>query len=101
MPHDLVHALSELRIGIRREPRTYALVRGLERFAAILAQIMSTGRDTDVHAIAVPNDRVHAEAAVARLPLARVLVIADARDHLPRITAVAASEQRRRLHAAP
>ena len=42
-----------------------------------------------MHAIAVAQDRVHAEPAVARLPLARVLVVADARDHLPGIAAVA------------
>ena len=35
------------------------------------------------------------------LPLARVLVVADARHHLPGIAAVAAPEQRRRLDAAP
>src|SRR4029077_14765081 len=57
--------------------------------------------DREVHAIAVADDRVQAKAAGARRPLARVLVIADARYHLPRIAAVAAPEQRRRLDAAP
>src|SRR5262249_44800165 len=35
------------------------------------------------------------------LPLARVLMVADAGDHFPRIPAVVALEQGRGLHAAP
>src|SRR5437773_10355811 len=62
---------------------------------------MATGRDAEVHAIPIANDGVHAEPAVARRPLARVLVVADAGHHLPRIAAVLAPEQRRRLDAAP
>jgi hypothetical protein len=44
---------------------------------------------------------VHAESTVSWLPLARVVVVADARDHLPGIAAIAAPEKRRGLDAAP
>src|SRR6266576_5938000 len=54
-----------------------------------------------MHAIAVANDRVHAEAAAAGIPLARVLVIADARHHLPRVAAVLAAEKRGGLDTGP
>ncbi len=98
---DLVHALAELGVGIGREAGADALVGRREGLAAVLAQVVAAGRDAEVHAVAVAQDRVHAEPAVARLPLARVLVVADARDHLPGIAAVAAPEERRRLDAAP
>src|SRR5438445_2019525 len=61
---------------------------------------MAAGRDAEVHAIPIANDGMHTEAAVAWRPLARVLVVADAGHHLPRIAAVLAPEQRRGLHAA-
>ena len=98
---DLVHALAELGIGIGREAGADALVRRREGRAAVLAQVVAAGRDAEVHAIPVAQDRVHAEPAVPRLPLAGVLVVADARNHLPGIAAVAAPEERRRLDAAP
>jgi hypothetical protein len=101
VPRDLVHALAELGIGIGREPGADTLIGRLERFATVLAQIVAAGRDAEVHAIPVANDRVHAEPAVAGLPLARVLVVADALHHVPRIAAVMAPEQGRRLDAAP
>ena len=101
VPRDLVYALAEFGIRIGRESGADALVGRLERVAAVLAQIVAAGRNTEMHAIAVANDGVHAESAVARLPFARVLVVADAGHHLPRIAAVMAPEQRRRLHAAP
>src|ERR1019366_7815901 len=63
--------------------------------------VVPAGRDSDVDAIAIADDGVHAEPARARLPLARVLVVADARHHLPRIAAVVALEERRGLNAAP
>ena len=44
---------------------------------------MSTRRDAEMHALTVADDRVHAEPAGPGLPFARVLVIADAGDHLP------------------
>ena len=94
-----MNALTELGIGIRREASADALIGRLERIATILAQIVATRRDADVNAIPVANDRVHAEPAVARLPLARVFVIADAGHQVPRIATVMAPEQRRRLHA--
>jgi hypothetical protein len=52
-------------------------------------------------AIPVSQDCVHAKSAVAGLPLACVLVVADTRYHLPGIAAIAAPEQRRGLDAAP
>jgi hypothetical protein len=100
MTDDLVHALAELGIRVRRETGADAGVGRLERRAAVLAQVVTAGRDADVHAIPVANDRVHAHAAGPRLPLTGVLVVADARDHLPGITTVVAPEQRRRLDAA-
>src|SRR5260221_7703103 len=54
-----------------------------------------------MHTIPVAQDSVHAKPAVARLPLAGVLVLADARNHLPGIAAVAAPEQRRWFDPAP
>src|SRR5688500_14581371 len=62
---------------------------------------MAARRDAEMHAIPVANDRVHAEPAVAGLPLARVLVVADAGHQVPRIAAVMAPEQGRRLDTAP
>ena len=47
-----------------------------------------------MHALAVADDRVHAQPSGARLPLARVFVIADAGHHLPRIPAIVTFEQR-------
>src|SRR2546427_798577 len=70
-----------------------------ECFAAVLAQIVAAGRDAEMDAIPVANDRVHAEPAIAGVPLARVLVVADAGYHFPRIAAILAPEQGRRLHA--
>src|SRR5262249_35862544 len=87
-PHDLVDALTELRVRIRRKAGADAVVSRFERLAAVFAQVMSAGRDAEVDAIAVADDRVHAESAAARLPLACVLVIADPGHHLPRIAAV-------------
>src|SRR2546425_10668321 len=94
---DLVHALAELDEGIREEPGADTLVGGRECLAAILTQVVAAGRDAQVHPILVPEARVQAEPAVPGLPLARVLVVADARAQLPGIAAVAASEKRRRF----
>ena len=101
MPRDLVHALAKLGVRIGREPSAHALIGSLERVAAVFAEIVATGRDAEVHAVPITNDRVHAEAAVAGLPLACVLVVADAGHQLPRIAAVSAPEQRRRFDTAP
>src|SRR5262245_41288596 len=79
VPHDLMDALTELRIRIRLKASADAVVCGFERFPAVFAQVVSAGRDAEVYAIAVANDRVHAEAAAARLPFPCVLVIADPR----------------------
>src|SRR5439155_26686536 len=68
---DLVHALAELGIGVRREARADAFIRRRECLAAVLAEIMAAGRDAEVHTVPVAQDRVHAESAVGRLPLAR------------------------------
>ena len=97
---DLVDALAELGIRVGVEAGADAVVRRLEGLAAVLAQVVAAGRDAEVHAVAAADDRVHAQAAVAGLPLAGVLVVADAFDHLPGVAAVAAAEQRGRLDAA-
>src|SRR5206468_10241472 len=78
-----------------------ALVRGAEGRAAVLAQVVPPGRDAEVHAASIAEDGVHAEAAVAGLPLPGVLVVRDALHHLPGIAAIAAPEERGRLDAAP
>jgi hypothetical protein len=96
---DLVDALPELGVGVGREPRADALVGRPEGHAAVLAQVVAAGRDAQVHPVPVAQDRVHAQPAVAGLPLAGVLVVADARHHLPGVAAVGAPEQRRRLDA--
>src|SRR5207245_4357332 len=97
----LVHALAELRVRVGRESHADSLVRRGERLAAVLAQVVAAGGDADVQVTVLGEDGVQAEAAGARLPLARVLVVADAGDHLPGIAAVAAAEERGRLDAAP
>src|SRR5262245_3413117 len=93
MPRDLMDALAEFRIGVRLESRADPCVRCLERLTTVFAQIMAARRDAEMDAIAVADDRMHAEAPVARRPLARVLVVADPRHHLPRGSAVVAFEQ--------
>src|SRR5439155_21253382 len=98
---DLVHALTELNEGIGQEAGANAFVGGRECLAAILAQVVAAGRDAEVHPIPVTQDRVQAQPAVAGLPFASVLVVADARNQLPGIAAVAASEERCRFDAAP
>src|SRR5439155_12486558 len=97
---DLVHALTELDEGIGEETGADAFVSGRECRAAIFANVMAAGRDTEMHTIPVAQDRVHAEPAVAGLPLAGVLVVGDARNQLPGIAAVIAPEQCGWLNAA-
>src|SRR6188768_3899312 len=97
---DLVHALAEFGIRIRIEAGADAGVGRVERLATVLAQIVSAGRNAEMHALTVADDRVHAQPAGAGLPLARVLVIADAGHHLPRIAAIVTSEQRGGFDAA-
>src|SRR5687767_4833595 len=80
---DLVHALTELRVRIWVEARADAGIGGVERFAAVFAQVMPAGRNAEMLALTVADDRVHAQPACAGLPFTRVLMIADARHHLP------------------
>src|SRR5438128_4087760 len=94
-------ALTELGKRIGRKADADSLVRWRERLAAVLAEIVAAGGDAQVHPIPVAQDGVQAEAAVSRLPFARVLVVADPRNQLPGIAAVLALEERGRLHAAP
>jgi hypothetical protein len=101
MAHDLVHALAELRIGVGLEAGPHTGVRGAERPPAVLAQVVAPGGDAEVHAVPVAEDRVQAQPAGSRLPLARMLVVADAVHHLPRVAAVAAAEEGGGLHSAP
>ena len=98
---DFVHALPELDERIGQETGADALVGGRECVAAVLAQVVAAGRDAQMDPIPVAQDGVQAEPAVTGLPFARVFVVADARNQLPGIAAVAALEQRRGLHAAP
>src|SRR5260370_26727926 len=62
---DLVHALAELGLGIGREAGAAAFVSRLEGLAAVLGGIVAASRDAQVHAVAVAQDRVHAETAIA------------------------------------
>src|SRR5439155_16628843 len=98
---NLVNALAELGVGIGREAGADALVRGRERVAAILTQVVAAGRDAEVHAAPVAQDRMHAEPTVAGLPFAGVLVVADAAHHFPGVATIVAAKERRRLDAAP
>src|SRR4030095_275454 len=88
MTRDLVHTLSEFGIRIGREACADAVVRGGKGRAAILAEIMAAGRDAEMHALDSAHRRVHAKPAVAGTPLPRVRMIADRRDHLPRVAVV-------------
>src|SRR5262249_60237158 len=97
MAGNLVAALTELGIRVGREAGADAVVGRLERLAAILAKVMAAGRDAEMDAAAVTQDRVHAQAAVSGVPFARVLVVADAADHFPAIPAVGGAEERGRL----
>ena len=62
---------------------------------------MAAGGDAQVNARAIAQDGVHAKSAVAGVPFAGVLMVADAGHHLPGVAAVAAAEERGRLDAAP
>ena len=101
MTRDLVDTLAKLGIWIGREAGADAFVGRGEGRAAILTQIMTTGRDAEVDPISIAQDCVHAESAIAGMPFTSVLVVADAANHFPRIPAIAASEQRCRLDPAP
>src|SRR5262249_54199222 len=96
----LVDALTELGIRIAREPRADALVRRLGVLASIRAEVVRGRGDTEVQPIPSAQDRVHAEPSVPRLPLSSLLMIADARNHLPGISTVARPEERCWLRAA-
>jgi hypothetical protein len=91
--HDLVHTLAVLGVRIGLKAGADALVGCAERLPAVLAHIVAAGRDAEVHTIAIANDRVHAQTAIARCPLARVFVVADARHRLPRVAAIMAPEE--------
>ena len=82
------HALAELDEGIGKETGADALVSGFVGRAPILAQVVATGGDAKMNTMSIAQDRVHAKPAIAGLPLARVLVVADARNHFPGIAAV-------------
>src|SRR5262249_1540478 len=101
VPRDLVDALAELGIRIGVEARAHALVGGPEGVSAVLAQVVAARRDAEVHAAAVPHDRVPAPPACSRRPLPRMLVVADARHHLPGVAAVPAPEEGGGLDTAP
>src|SRR5207248_10431240 len=98
---DLVHALAPLRKRLGSEADADALVGGRERAPAVLAEIVAAGGDAELDALSVGQDGVQAQAARPGTPPARVLVVADAGDHLPGVAAVAAAEERGRLDAAP
>src|SRR2546423_15391690 len=74
---------------------------GRNRAAAILGEIVAAGGNAEMNALSVGQDGVQAEAAGPRLPLSRVLVVADAGDHLPGVARVAAAEGGGGLEAAP
>ena len=48
---DLVDALAELRIGIRQECRRDSLVGGVKGLSTILAQVVASCRDAQVHPV--------------------------------------------------
>src|SRR5262249_12110410 len=101
MAGNLVDALTELGIRVGREAGADAVVGRLERLAAILAEVMAAGRDAEMGAASVAQDRVHAQAAGSGVPFARVLVVADAADQFPAVAAVGGAEERGRFDAAP
>src|SRR5262249_37418999 len=74
----------------------------IPRAAAVVGAVDASGRLRDEHAVGplrVEHDRVQAEAAVARSPELAVGVLQVRRDRRPRVAAVLALEQARRLHA--
>ena len=76
-------ALAEFGKGIGSESGADALVSRAKGFASVLGKVVAAGRDAEVHAIAVAEDGVHAQASVAGMPLAGVFVVADAGNHFP------------------
>src|SRR5262245_15740801 len=101
MAGDLVNALAELGIRIGSEAGADALIARREGFDAVLPPVVAASRDAEVDPLAVAHNRVGAETAVAGLPFAGVLVVADALHHLPGVAAVVAAKQRRRLDTGP
>ena len=100
MARDFVHALAELGVRIGLETGADAFVGCREGLASVLAQVMPAGGDAEVQALAVAEDGMHAETTRSGVPLPGVLVVADTRNHLPRIAAVNAPEQSRWLDTA-
>src|SRR5262245_24711174 len=101
MTGNLVHALTELDVRIRKKTRADSFVSRGECLTTILAQVMTAGGDAEMHPVSIANDGMHAQSTAAGLPLTRMGVIADAGNHLPCIAAVAASEKSRRFNPAP
>ena len=97
---DLVDALTELGIRVGDEAGTDSVIGSVERLAAVFAEVMPAGRDSKMHSVAFPDDCVHAQSAVAGMPLSGVLVVADAGHQFPGIAAVLTAEQRRRFDSA-
>ena len=92
----LVHALTELREGLREEVGRRALIRGRERLAAVLAPEDTRRGDADVHPrrlVRVERDRVAAHPAGTGVPTLAGLVADDAVHRLPGGAAVVGAEE--------
>src|SRR5262249_49332889 len=100
MAGNLVHALPKLRIWIGGETGPNAVVGRLEGLSAILGEIMSARRDAHMQTAAIAKNGVHAKTAITGIPLACMLMVADAGNHLPGIAAVITAEKRGRLDPA-
>src|SRR5437867_8520232 len=70
VPRDFVHALAKLRVRIGHETSADPLIGRREGHPTVFTQIVAAGRDAEMHAIPVAQDRVHAKPAVPGLPFA-------------------------------
>src|SRR5262245_33262440 len=105
MAVDLVHALPELRIFVRKELSGESVVFRLPRLTSVVGAVNSGGRDCHERSlpiVRIENDGVQAQAASSGLPLRPVWMVEQSAHErvLPGISGVSDSI-RCRLHSLP
>ena len=78
MARDFVNALAEFKEGIGNEACADSIVGRSESLATIFAQVVTSGRDAQIHSLTVAQNGVQTKPAIARLPMVSVLMIAYA-----------------------